>query len=134
MKTLNKIRHSRPAKSLPQKLAFSFLALLFGFGLGVFAKFLDGLSADQIPQWLSFFDIRNFFGLPLPWVFTTLVIILIVILMAWLLPSSVNLNEQSSDRLFMAWNILTVVWVILAFWLSYKVFCRTQVIGKYVNF
>ena len=67
------------------------------------------------------------------WVFTTLVIILIVILMAWLLPSSVNLNEQSSDRLFMAWNILTVVWVILAFWLSYKVFCKTQVIGKYVN-
>ncbi len=76
MKTLNKIRHSRPAKSLPQKLAFSFLALLFGFGLGVFAKFLDGLSADQIPQWLSFFDIRNFFGLPLPWVFTTLVLVL----------------------------------------------------------
>ena len=67
------------------------------------------------------------------WVFTTLVIILIVILMAWLLPSSVNLNEQSSDRLFMAWNSLTVVWVILAFWLSYKVFCKTQVIGKYVN-
>ena len=32
MKTLNKIRHSHPAKSVPQKLAFSFLALLFGFG------------------------------------------------------------------------------------------------------
>ena len=68
------------------------------------------------------------------WVFTTLVIILIVILMAWLLPASVNLNEHSSDRMFMAWNILAVVWVILAFWLSYRVFCRTQVIGKFVNF
>lgn len=67
------------------------------------------------------------------WVFTTLVIILIVILMAWLLPASVNLNEYSSDRMFMAWNVLTVVWVILSFWLSYRVFCRTQVIGKYVN-
>ena len=68
------------------------------------------------------------------WVFTTLVIILIVILMAWLLPASVNLNENSSDQMFMAWNLLTVVWVILGFWLSYRIFCRTQVIGKYVNF
>ena len=67
------------------------------------------------------------------WVFTTLVIILVVILMAWLLPDSVNLDDHSSARKFMIWNILTVVWVILAFWLSYKVFCRTQVIGKYVN-
>ena len=76
MKTLNKIRNARPARSVLQKLAFSFLALLFGFGLGIFAKFLDGLSADQIPQWLSFFDIRNFFGLTLPWVFTALVLVL----------------------------------------------------------
>ena len=106
MKTLNKIRHSRPAKSLPQKLAFSFLALLFGFGLGVFAKFLDGLSADQIPQWLSFFDIRNFFGLPLPWVFTTLVLVLF---------SRTPLRAAIPDWSYLSvWLILTAVSPVLA--------------------
>ena len=59
---------------MPQKLAFTFLALLLGFALGVFAKLLDTTAANEMPQWLSAFDIRSFFGLPLPWVFTALVL------------------------------------------------------------
>lgn len=71
MKTLDKIRRPHGGKSMPKKLAFTFLALLLGFALGVFAKFLD---LHQTPSWLWFFDIGNFFGLLLPWAFTALVL------------------------------------------------------------
>ena len=98
------------------------------------AKELNGLIIPLVCFHAAYALGGTFFRSPkYAWVFTTLVIILIVILMAWLLPASVNLNEYSSDRMFMVWNVLTVVWVILSFWLSYRVFCRTQVIGKYVN-
>lgn len=70
MKTLDKIRKPHKGKSMPKKLAFTFLALLFGFALGIFAKFLD---LHQTPSWLWFFDIRGFFDLLLPWIFTALV-------------------------------------------------------------
>ena len=71
MKTLDKIRRPHDGKSMPKKLAFTFLALLFGFALGVFAKFLD---LHQMPSWLWFFDIRNFFGYVFPWAFIALVL------------------------------------------------------------
>lgn len=98
------------------------------------AKELNGLIIPLVCFHAAYALGGTFFRSPkYAWVFTTLVIILIVILMAWLLPASANLNEYSSERMFMVWNVLAVVWVILGFWLSYRAFCRTQVIGKFVN-
>ena len=94
------------------------------------AKELNGLIIPLVCFHAAYALGGTFFRSPkYAWVFTTLVIILIVILMAWLLPSSVNLNEQSSDRLFMAWNILTVVWVILAFWLLVSIDSGRRFVG-----
>jgi hypothetical protein len=32
-----------------------------------------------------------------------------------------------------AWDALYGAWFLLNFWLSYRLFCRQQVIGKFVN-
>lgn len=71
---LNKIRHPKKGGSMPKKLAFSFLALLFGFGLGVLSKFLDTVPINEMPGFLAAVDIANFFGLVLPWAFIALVL------------------------------------------------------------
>ncbi|MBR1482107.1 MAG: hypothetical protein IJ598_03955 [Ruminococcus sp.] len=74
MKAPVTIRRWRPSKSLPQKLAFTFLTLLLGFGMEMLAQFLGSLSPKDIPSWLRFFDIVSFFSVLLPWAFAALVI------------------------------------------------------------
>lgn len=74
MKTLDKIRRHHPGHSLPQKLAFTFLIVLLGFGMGVLAKFLDGVAVNDMPSWLRPLDLGNFFSLVAPWAFAGLLI------------------------------------------------------------
>ncbi len=77
----------------------------------------------------TFFRSRKF-----NWVLTTIVIILLTMLQVWFYPyeeHTTYLETTMSDLLIA--DMVAACWVILNFWLSYKLFCRTQVIGKYVN-
>ena len=71
---LNKIRKSHPQKSTPKKLAFTFLALLAGFGLAILTELFSGMSARVLPQWLESVNIRNLFATLMPWALGTLII------------------------------------------------------------
>ena len=64
------------------------------------------------------------------WVATTIVIILITIVQLAIFPEGKELINRMPSIMEV---IVTLVWVILNFWLSYKLFCRQQVIGKFVN-
>lgn len=80
----------------------------------------------------TFFRSRKFNG-----VLSMLVIILIGSLILWLAPDQPALQlqygEESSTQAFVMGNVIYISWILLNFWLSYRLFCRTQVIGKFVN-
>lgn len=78
----------------------------------------------------TFFRTRRF-----NWVLTTIVIILLTILQAWAYPyeefvSDCNASTTTASHIT---NLVALCWVVLNFWLSYRLFCRQQVIGKFVN-
>ena len=77
----------------------------------------------------TFFRTRKF-----NWVLTTLVIILLTILQAWAFPyeEHVSASETTTTDLLIT-DLVALFWVVLNFWLSYKLFCRQQVIGKFIN-
>jgi hypothetical protein len=69
------------------------------------------------------------------WVMTTVSIIVLSMVILWLSPES---SEGSVDKEYtmmelIAWDALYGAWFLLNFWLSYRLFCRQQVIGKFVN-
>ena len=66
---------------------------------------------------------------------TTVAVILVGILVAWLTPehSALQYDHKSTTLDYVLGNVIYVAWILLNFWLSYKLFCRTQVIGKIVN-
>ena len=66
MNIFNKIRKSHPQRSTPKKLAFTFLALLSGFGLGILSELIITLPANALPVWLAPVNIRGFFGTLMP--------------------------------------------------------------------
>lgn len=68
------------------------------------------------------------------WVLTTIVIILLTIVQGWILPfdDPTSYKEVTTMDIVIA-DVVAGMWVVLNFWLSYKLFCRTQVIGKFVN-
>lgn len=74
----------------------------------------------------NFFRSRKF-----NWLLTTLVLIVgftfLTVSFTW---GCVNATWWNYNRYF---NWLFLIWALLNFWLSYMLFCRTQVIGKYVN-
>jgi len=65
-------------------------------------------------------------------IFTTFVIIVIGMLDVWLFVGDLNgpLTVSSADK-YMA--VIYGLWAIVNLWLSYRLFCRTQVIGRFVN-
>jgi len=68
------------------------------------------------------------------WIPTTAVIIVLVLLLVWLSPDKGKIElvkDDSASDIVM--NVIYVLWVVLNFWLSYRLFCRRQVIGKFVN-
>ena len=68
------------------------------------------------------------------WVLTTIVIILLTIVQGWILPfdDPTSYRETTTMDIVIA-DVVAGLWVVLNFWLSYKLFCRTQVIGRFVN-
>lgn len=68
------------------------------------------------------------------WIPTTAVIIVLFLLLVWLSPDRGKIElvkeDSASDTVK---NVVYAVWVALNYWLSYRLFCRRQVIGKFVN-
>ena len=105
-------------------------------------KGLDALNAQDLNSfvicvmWLhsiyaiggSFFRSRKY-----TWVLTTLVIIVIGLLMAWVMPESSNDNAQTPTHVMAIADAITAILVMVNFWLSYRCFCRTQNIGRFIN-
>ena len=71
----------------------------------------------------TFFRTRKF-----NWVLTTLVIILLAIVPHVQVPAA---DATTTDILIT--DLVALCWTILNFWLSYRLFCRQQVIGKFIN-
>lgn len=78
----------------------------------------------------TFFRTRKF-----NWVLTTIVIILLTILQAWAYPYEEFVSDRNASTTTASHitNLVALCWVVLNFWLSYKLFCRQQVIGKFIN-
>ena len=78
----------------------------------------------------TFFRTRKF-----NWVLTTIVLILLTILQAWAYPYEEFVSDRNASTTTDSHitNLVALCWVVLNFWLSYKLFCRQQVIGKFVN-
>ena len=69
------------------------------------------------------------------WVITTIVIILIGVLFYKIGDKieAVQLNDHSTLLDYVVGIGFYLVWAMINYWLSYRFFCRTQVIGKFVN-
>jgi len=65
---------------------------------------------------------------------TTVAIIVYGMLHVWLFGMGDSYDEKNpSDTTDIIWCAFYGIWTIVNFWLSYKLFCRNQVIGKFVN-
>ena len=68
------------------------------------------------------------------WIPTTFVVIVLFLLFVWLSPDRGKIElvkeDTASDTVM---NVVYAVWVALNFWLSYRLFCRRQVIGRFIN-
>ena len=67
------------------------------------------------------------------WILTTVVIIVVCMLCIWLLPDGTGYSDKDSAQVTFGWDVFYAVWFLGNFWLSYRLFCRQQVIGKFVN-
>ena len=67
------------------------------------------------------------------WMLTTTTIIVFFVLFIWLLPEGTGYSDKDSHQVTIGWDVFYCAWLLLNFWLSYKLFCRQQVIGKFVN-
>lgn len=77
----------------------------------------------------TFFRSRKF-----NWVLTTIVIVLLTIVQMWIFPFEEHTSYKETTTTSIVFGyVFAVCWAILSFWLSYKLFCRTQVIGRFVN-
>ena len=68
------------------------------------------------------------------WIPTTAIVLVLFLLLVWLSPDRGKIelvkDDTASDIVI---NVVYAVWGVLNFWLSYRLFCRRQVIGKFVN-
>lgn len=67
------------------------------------------------------------------WIPTTLIIVFLTMVAIWLIPSNVSSGNDSSLLEDIVMDTLYAFFVGLNFWLSYRLFCRRQVIGKLIN-
>ena len=78
----------------------------------------------------TFFRSRKFNG-----VLSLAVIIMIGILVIWLAPkhSMLQYDHESTTLSYVLGSVIYIGLILLNFWLSYRLFCRQQVIGKFIN-
>ena len=68
-------------------------------------------------------------------VLTVMAFFVISMLQVWLFPNSLSWEiekAEATNTLYIA-DAVYGVWTVLNFWLSYKLFCRIQNIGKFIN-
>ena len=67
-------------------------------------------------------------------ILTTVAIIVYGMLHVWLFGMGDSYDDKNpSDTTDIIWCVSYGIWAIVNFWLSYRLFCRNQVIGKFVN-
>ena len=70
------------------------------------------------------------------WILTILALIFLSMVQAWLFPNfssgRIVIDSNATMKPYTS-NAVYGIWAILNYWLSYKLFCRTQNIGKFVN-
>ena len=70
------------------------------------------------------------------WIMTSATLIVLGVILAVLLPHDEIARSISSDtaiNLVRLWDVIYIFLIALNFWLSYRFFCRQQVIGRFVN-
>ena len=70
------------------------------------------------------------------WIMTSATLIVLGVILGVLLPHDEIVRSISSDtaiNLVRLWDVIYLFLIALNFWLSYKFFCRQQVIGRFVN-
>lgn len=69
------------------------------------------------------------------WIPTTIIIILLVILQVVInsLMGNQSLEIQTETNKFIVNVVIVILLIVFNFWMSYRLFCRQQVIGKLVN-
>ena len=66
-------------------------------------------------------------------IFTTVSLIVFVMLIVGLSTDSNDGDPHSPSSAYKYMAVIYGIWTLVNFWLSYKLFCRTQVKGKFVN-
>ena len=69
-----KIRKSRKNVPLNRQVSITLGVILFGFGLGIFQKWIDGTASSTFPNILQQLDIRNYFGRLAIWILLATII------------------------------------------------------------
>ena len=70
------------------------------------------------------------------WIMTSATLIAFGIILGSLWPHddiARNISSHTAINLVRVWDVIYIFLIELNFWLSYRFFCRQQVIGKYVN-
>ena len=71
------------------------------------------------------------------WILTILVLIFLSMVQSWLFPNvdAWMIKEDDTETITMLYisDAVYGIWAMVNYWLSYKIFCRTQNIGKFVN-
>ena len=70
------------------------------------------------------------------WIMTSATLIAFGIILGSLWPHdemSRSISSHTAINLVRVWDVIYIFLIALNFWLSYRFFCRQQVIGKYVN-
>ena len=70
------------------------------------------------------------------WILTSVALIAFGIILGSLWPHdeiSRSISSHTAISLLRLWNVIYIFLIAFNYWLSYKFFCRQQVIGKYVN-
>ena len=69
------------------------------------------------------------------WIPTTIIIVLLMVLQVVInsLMGNLSLEIQTETNKFIVNVIIIIMLVVFNFWMSYRLFCRQQVIGKLVN-
>lgn len=73
-KLLEKVRTPEKGGSVKNKILITIVIMLFGLGLGIVQKWIDGSSDDVLPVCLQIMDIRNYFGRLAIWILLATVI------------------------------------------------------------
>jgi hypothetical protein len=67
------------------------------------------------------------------WVLTTVTFIVLGVLWISVMPDSSQDSEKITMLEVVIWDVIFGAWFLLNFWLSYRLFCRQQIKGKFVN-